>query len=987
MNTGDMRLDAARRVGSSMLSGRSFLSGSLPWSTRVPLQVPTSSLQPHGHHPLDRQRCPQRPSFTTSASPRNGAAAPEPPIANRIIETELVAEAEKSYLSYAMSVIVGRALPDVRDGLKPVHRRILFAMHELGMTQGKPFRKCARVVGEVLGKFHPHGDTAVYDALVRMSQPFAMQSPLVDGHGNFGSLDDDPPAAMRYTECRLQAYTGAALLADLEAETVDFVPNFDGSVPEPTVLPARLPNLLVNGSSGIAVGIATKIPSHNMREVVAGLRALARNPRISTAALMRHIPAPDFPTGGEILLSPAMADTYAMGRGTFTVRAKLRIEDAAKAPTAGRRAGARHAGSGRAAVVLEELPYQTNKAALVEQIARLVDAGTLIGVSDVRDESDRDGMRVVVEVKRGFEPVLVVNQLYKHTAVQGRFSCNMVALVGSMPRTLGLRAFLQEWLDFRATVVAARARAALGRARRRLHLVDGFLLALRDIEGVVRSVRDAADGPAAAAALVARHGLSREQADGVLGLALRRLTSLESGNLEEEAASLRARVAELEALLASQDKVLDVVVAEAEEIAEKFGRPRRTALVSEDPGSSGDLQTEDVTPNAPSLIVYSRRGYIKRMRTDAFSVQRLRGRGKRTTGLRDDDSVEDVVAVNDHDRLLLFTAAGKMHALRAYEVPEASRTSGGTAIKSLFPRIGVLAAVLPLPGEPVAVPGGNSSSAEDADADPPPPNDDVVLLTSKGLAKRVPLARFGRMSRHGKLAMGLTEGDSVRFVCTAGDTDSILLAASTGYVIHFRTSLLRPSSRGAGGVKTMLLRGDAHLVGMGVLPCGVAAEEETEANGPEEEAEASSGEEEYEGEDDEEGPAAAAEETPGPWLLLLTRRGLGKRVALADFRLQGRVGRGLKAIKLNPGDALAAAVVVGGEGGGAVAIDRDGSVDGAEAESGDCTDVLVSTENGLSVRLALGDIRVLGRAGTKGHRVLKVQPGDAVASATLVGRG
>lgn len=445
----------------------------------------------------------------------------------RIIETELRREAEQSYLSYAMSVIVGRALPDVRDGLKPVHRRILFAMDELGLQPNKPFRKCARVVGEVLGKYHPHGDTAVYDALVRMAQDFSMRIPLVDGHGNFGSLDDDPPAAMRYTECRLQPFTSMSLLHDLGSETVDMLPNFDNSVMEPSVLPARIPNLLVNGSQGIAVGIATRIPPHNLLELMDGLKALIKNPNITVEELMKFIPGPDFPTGGEILKNDGLKDAYKTGKGSILVRAKMHIEETSKK---------------RSIIVINELPYQTNKASLVEQIANLVDDGKITGISDIRDESDRSGMRVVIEIKqRGPTPELIMNQLQKHTAIQARFSCNMIALVDGLPKTLTLKDFLQEFLDFREQVVERRSLFEKQKASKRLHLVEGFLIGIDNLDNVLEVIKTSKTINSAKDDLQAKFNLSSEQAEGLLGMTLRRFTSFEKEKLIKEKEELEER--------------------------------------------------------------------------------------------------------------------------------------------------------------------------------------------------------------------------------------------------------------------------------------------------------------------------------------------------------------------------------------------------------------------------------------------------------------
>ncbi|PSC74003.1 DNA gyrase subunit A [Micractinium conductrix] len=886
---------------------------------------------------------------------------------SRIIETELRLEAERSYLAYAMSVIVGRALPDVRDGLKPVHRRILYAMHELGLQHNKPFRKCARVVGEVLGKFHPHGDTAVYDALVRLAQDFSMRLQLVDGHGNFGSLDDDPPAAMRYTECKLQAATSAMLLADLESDTVDFAPNFDASVDEPTVLPSRLPNLLINGSSGIAVGIATKIPPHNMGEVVAGLKALIANPDITPRQLMRHIPAPDFPTGGEIIMSDAVRQAYEEGKGGILVRAKMHIEDGSSGSGGGggkKKKGGGGGGGGSASkplVVITELPYQTNKSALVEQMAKLVDAGTLTGVSDIRDESDRDGVRVVVEVKRGGSPELVMNQMLKHTSVQGRFSCNMVALVGSQPRTLTLKDFLQHFLEFRCQVIERRGAYELARARQRLHLVDGFLTAMRDLDAVVAAIRAAPDSAAAGAALqAAPFGLSKEQSEGVLSLTLRRLTSLEEAKLKDEQATLQAKIGDLSDLLQRRDRILQVVESEADELAAKFGTPRRSTIITD---GEVELKHEDIIPNAPSLVVYSKRGYIKRMRADAFALQRRGGMGKAGARLKDDDSLDEVVYVNDHDHLLFFTTEGRAYSVRAYDVPEGSRTSIGTAVTQVLPipKSARIAAMVP-----VSDFGAALGSAER----------DVVMLTRHGQIKRTLLSQFASINRAGLAAMRVNEGDVLQFVGLASPTDSVLLASSNGYANHMRVDLVRRMSRAAAGVKSMRLGKGDEVVAMAILPAGIAPEASMDEEDEEARAAAAAA---SLGEEDEvaEGGADAA----GPCLLIVTEQGLGKRCLISEFRLRSRTCMGVRAALLNPGDRLAAVQVVGA---GATAPPRGSDTDTDEQKSaGNDTDVLLSTEQGQLVRVPIHGLRLLARA-TKGSKLVKVREGDRVLAATVL---
>ncbi|KAF5733666.1 DNA gyrase subunit A chloroplastic/mitochondrial [Tripterygium wilfordii] len=489
----------------------------------------------------------------------------------RVVPTELHKEATEAYMSYAMSVLLGRALPDVRDGLKPVHRRILFAMHELGLASRKPFKKCARVVGEVLGKFHPHGDTAVYDSLVRMSQDFSLRFPLIQGHGNFGSLDGDPAAAMRYTECRLEALSEAMLLADLELDTVDFAPNFDNSQKEPSLLPARLPNLLLNGSAGIAVGMATNIPPHNLGELVDVLCVLIHNPEATLQELLEYMPGPDFPTGGIIMGNLGILEAYRTGRGRIIVRGKTDLE-------------LLDSKTKRTAVIIKEIPYQTNKSSLVEKIAELVENKSLDGISDIRDESDRSGMRIVIELKRGADPSIILNNLYRLTALQSSFSCNMVGILDGQPKQMGLKELLQAFLDFRCSVVERRASFKLSQAQQRRHIVEGIVVGLDNLDEVIRVIREAASNSAASAGLMSEFNLSEKQADAILDINLRRLTLLEGKKFVDESKSLAEQISKLEELLSSRKHILQLIEQEANELKSKFSSPRRSALEDSDGG-------------------------------------------------------------------------------------------------------------------------------------------------------------------------------------------------------------------------------------------------------------------------------------------------------------------------------------------------------------------------------------------------------------------
>ncbi len=589
---------------------------------------------------------------------------------DRIIVTDLRDEMSRSYLEYAMSVIVGRALPDARDGLKPVHRRILYAMHELGLSPDRPFRKCARVVGDVIGKYHPHGDTAVYDALVRMAQDFSMRMPLVNGHGNFGSIDNDPPAAMRYTECRLQALTTDSLLQDIEQETVDFADNYDGSQQEPIVMPSRLPQLLLNGSSGIAVGMATNIPPHNLGEVVDGLVALIHNPDITDSELMRYIPGPDFPTGGRILGTSGIREAFTTGRGSITMRGVASMETLEQR---GR--------PDREAIIVTELPYQTNKAALIEKIAEMVNEKRLEGISDIRDESDRDGMRIVIELRRDAYPQVVLNNLYKQTPLQSNFGANMLALVRSEPQLLSLKKFLTVFLEFREECITRRTQYQLRKAQERDHLLQGLLIALANLDAVIRLIRGAADSSIARQELMSGYGLSESQADAILQMQLRRLTALEAEKIEREHEDLQIQITDLLDILANRARILEIIELEVLQLKTKFASPRRTVIEAFE-GEIGDI---DLIANEQSVILVTEQGYIKRMPVSTFEAQSRATRGRAGARIKEDDAVEHFFACNDHDSILFFSDRGVVFALKAYQIPLGSRTSRGVPVVQLLP--------------------------------------------------------------------------------------------------------------------------------------------------------------------------------------------------------------------------------------------------------------------------------------------------------------
>ena len=834
----------------------------------------------------------------------------------RIVPTNLRNEMSRSYLEYAMSVIVGRALPDARDGLKPVHRRILFAMHELGLTPDRPFRKCARVVGEVLGKYHPHGDTAVYDALVRMAQNFSMRLPLINGHGNFGSVDNDPPAAMRYTECRLQSIATDALLRDIEADTVDFIDNFDGSQQEPTVLPARIPQLLLNGSSGIAVGMATNIPPHNLGELIDGLVALIHNPEITDLELMQYIPGPDFPTGGQILGTSGIREAYTTGRGSITMRGVAEIETI------------EHRGrADKDAIIITQLPYQTNKAALIERIAEMVNEKRLEGISDIRDESDRNGMRVVIELKRDAYARVVLNNLYKQTPLQTNFGANMLALVGNEPQLITLRQFLQVFLDFRIETIARRTQYQLRKAEERDHLLIGLLIALDNLDAVIALIRGAADTTTAREQLIEQFGLSSAQADAILQMQLRRLTALEAEKIQAEHDELQTIIADLKDILARRSRVLEIIETEVAQIKATHATPRRTEIQPVE----GDLGDIDLIANEKVVILLTEQGYIKRMQVSEFSAQARATRGKAAARMKDDDGVEHFFTCCDHDSVLFFSDRGVVYCLRAYQIPAASRTARGVPIVQMLP--------IPHNEKITSIVPVSEFIADEY----------LVMLTRKGYIKKTALDAFSSIRANGLIAISLAEGDQLRWVGRARAEDSVIIGSRQGMAIHFKTDQeqLRPLGRATRGVKAMKLREHDELIGMDILPSKVVAN--LAAAGSEEDSQELEGEELVE---------TTSEE---PWVLVVTMGGYGKRVPVSQFRLQNRAGMGLLATKFRlPKDELAALRVV---------------------NQGD--ELMMVTSRGIIIRQIVDAISPQSRMAT-GVRVQRLDEDDAIAAVALV---
>ena len=740
----------------------------------------------------------------------------------KIIDMEVDDELKRSFIAYAMAVNKSRAIPDVRDGLKPVHRRILYSMHEMGLYNDKAFRKCARIVGDCMGKFHPHGDSSVYDALVRLAQDFTINFPLVDGHGNFGSVDGDPAAAMRYTEARLTKLA-AEMLKDLDKETVDFIPNFDGSEEEPVVLPSRFPNLLVNGSDGIAVGMATNIPPHNLAEVIDGTIAMIDNPEITVDELMEYIPAPDFPTGGLIMGRSGIKKAYQTGQGKIVIRSKCEIEEYGTG------------GNARQRIVVTEIPYQVNKAVLIKTIADMVRDKRLEGISDIREESDRTGMRIVIEVKKDANAQVVLNTLYKKTNLQISDGLIMLALVenGTEPRTLNLREILQYYLAHQKEVITRRTRFELNKTEERAHIVEGLVLALANIDEVIKVIKESADKNVAVEKLTQAFELDEKQANAILEMRLQRLTSLEVEKLKEELAELEATILDLKDILANESRVMAIIRNDLTDIKNRYPSPRKTEISVD----FGSIEDEDLIDREDVVISLTHSGYIKRLPVTEYKAQHRGGMGITAHKPKDEDYVEKMFIACTHDDILLFTSLGKVYSIKGYMIPEANRTSRGRAVVNV---VGLdqgekIAAVLP--------------KKEDG-------NGYIVIATKKGLIKKTTTDEYSRIMKNGKIAVKLNEGDeiiSVQF--TTGDNE-LLIASRSGKCIRFHESNIRAMGRLAAGVRAMRLGENDALVDMLVV------------------------DENYD-------------------ILTLTAKGYGKRTNVDDYRVQGRAGKGIKAGTFN----------------------------------------------------------------------------------------
>ncbi|HEY7452276.1 MAG TPA: DNA gyrase subunit A [Candidatus Limnocylindria bacterium] len=758
-------------------------------------------------------------------------------------------EMRSAYIDYAMSVIVARALPDVRDGLKPVHRRILYTMSEMGLRSTSAYRKCAGVVGEALAKYHPHGDVALYDALVRLAQDFSLRYPLVDGQGNFGSIDGDPAAAYRYTEARLAAISDE-MLADIDRGTVDFMDNFDGRLQEPTVLPARLPNLLVNGSSGIAVGMATNIPPHNLGEICRAVERLIDVPESTVDDLCEIVTGPDFPTGGTVFRFAdqrsiagekeridAIRHMYATGRGRIVMRGQVALEEVRP---------------GRMAVVITELPYQVNKTSLIEKMAELVSAKKITDVSDIRDESDRDGMRIVVDVKRDGSPHTVMAQLFKHTPLESSFSTNMLALVDGQPQTLGLKRMLEQYIGYRREVIRRRTEFDLARAQERAHILEGLKIALDHLDEVIATIRKAADADAARTALIKQFKLSELQANAILEMQLRRLAALERKKIEDEYEEVIRLISELEDLLANPRKILQVIKDELAELRKKYGEDRRTRIWDD---ANRELSAEDLITAEDVVVTLSQRGYIKRQQIRTFRLQRRGGKGKLGMITREEDAVRYLVVANTHDNILFFTNRGRVFITKVHAMPEASRHAKGLPI-------------INLPG--VQVESGEYVSAI-ISLPRFEPDHYLVMATRKGKIKKTSLADYARIKANGLIAINLLNDDELRWVGLSDGSNDIILATRNGQAARFAEKEVRAMGRDTMGVTGIRLKGDDEVIGMEVI------------------------------------------HDPSQQLLVVTEQGFGKRTDLSDFPIKHRATGGVIANSLNADTGKVAAVRLVGQ--------------------------------------------------------------------------
>lgn len=788
----------------------------------------------------------------------------------KVVKVEVNDELKKSFISYAMAVNVSRAIPDVRDGLKPVHRRILYSMGELNLFNDKPYRKSARIVGEVMGKYHPHGDSSVYDALVRLAQDFSIGCPLVDGHGNFGSVDGDSPAAMRYTEARLSKIAGL-MLEDIDKNTVDFYPNFDDTLMQPSVLPSKFPNLLVNGADGIAVGMATNIPPHNLAEVISGVQALIANPDIEIDDLIRIIPAPDFPTGGIIMGRAAIKHAYKTGKGGIVVRGKAEIEETE---------------SGRHRIIVTELPYQVNKARLIIQMADLVKNKKIEGIADIKEESDRDGMRIVIDLKRDANPQVVLNMLYKHTQLQVSDGIIFLALVDGTPRILNLKEMLYYYLEHQKEVLTRKTQFDLGKALEREHIVKGLVIALANIDEVVQIIKTSSDKQDAVTKLMENFELSDKQANAILEMKLARLTSLEVTKLKEELDELEALIADLNDILAKPQRVLQIINDYLENVKNQFGTPRKTEISME----VGNIDNEDLIEKEDVVISLTHGGYVKRMSVSEYHAQKRGGVGISAHKTKEEDFVERILITSTHSDLLFFTNFGKVYSIRAYEVPEAQRQAKGRAVINLLPL---------MQDEKVEALLSFEKGQEG----------NLIIATRNGLIKKTDLKEFASIMKSGKIAIKLVEGDKLINVgLTSGDNE-ILVASNKGKCIKFNEKNVRPMGRTSQGVRSMKLDSDDYIVDMAILNPDTQLITITEngfgkrTNPEDYRLQTRGGKGIKAGNFNEKTGKLVALKVVNEEedLMLISDNGVIIRMAAADVRMVGRSSLGVKVMRLRPG--------------------------------------------------------------------------------------
>ena len=869
----------------------------------------------------------QNPQLPLTPPPGDGG-----PGAANIQPVNIEEEMRRSYLDYSMSVIIGRALPDVRDGLKPVHRRILYTMQQMGLQPNRSTRKCARIVGEVMGKYHPHGNLAVYDALVRLAQPFAMRYPLVDGQGNFGSVDGDPPAADRYTEARLTR-VASALLEDLDKDTVDFRPNYDGNETEPDVLPTRIPNLLVNGSDGIAVGMATKIPPHNLTEIVDAAITLVNDPATSLPEILKIVKGPDFPTAAIIHGKSGILDAYKTGRGRFMMRAKAAIETFNK---------------DREAIVVTEIPYQVNKARLVERVAQLVNDKVIEDISDIRDESDRDGMRIVIELKRGAEPQIILNQLFKHTSMQEGFSMIFLAVVNGQPKEMGLIQAIQHFIDHRVEVVRRRTAYLLKRAQDREHVLEGYLTALDHLDNVITIIRGSANRADARENLVEYFGgkkidinttgrapkldpekrFTAIQADAILELQLHRLTRLSIDEINKELGVTRENIAEYQSILGSEKKLRKVIVTELEEIKKLYGDERRTVIEDE----AAEIKLEDLIADEQVAVTVSHSGYLKRTPISTYRQQRRGGQGRTGMKTRDEDFVEHLFIASTHAYILIFTNTGRVYWLKVYEIPDVGAAGKGKHVGNL---------VALQPGETVRTMLAVRNLEEEGRH--------IFFATRNGTVKKTDLKDFSNVMSRGIIAIGIEQGDELVGTTLTDGSQIIFLASHDGQAIRFDESGVRSMGRPAYGVRGMNLDKGDYIVGMATTP-----KDPKKAEAEVERAKAEAGVPE----------ATATDATipiKGSLILSVTENGYGKRTPADEYRLQGRGGSGVINVKTT---------------------ERNGKVTGISQVS-EKSEVMLISQYGKIIRIESKTIRESGRS-AQGVRLLHMEPGDRVAAAVVI---